>query len=187
MDEVQVYINEITPFSAESWKNFRSVFRAQNLNKGDYLATAGGIEKKIFILSKGIIRAFYRNGEGQEYNKTFFTGLSFAAAYSSLLTGQVNKINLQCLSDCQLLEASYSSLTALYDENREIERLARKLAEQFFVLKEKREIELVTLDAGDRYDIFKAEHPHLEQLIPQYHVASYLGITPTQLSRIRAR
>ena len=53
--------------------------------------------------------------------------------------------------------------------------------------KEKREIELVTMEAKDRYVIFQEEHPQIEQLIPQYHIASYLGISPTQLSRIRGQ
>ena len=52
---------------------------------------------------------------------------------------------------------------------------------------EKREVEIVLLEANKRYAIFKKEYPQLEQLIPQYHIASYLGITPTQLSRIRAQ
>jgi hypothetical protein len=75
----------------------------------------------------------------------------------------------------------------LYDKYPKIERLARILAEYFFVRKEKREIELVTLEAKERYAIFQKEHPKLEQRIPQYHIASYLGITPTQLSRIRSK
>ncbi|MGE4347904.1 MAG: Crp/Fnr family transcriptional regulator, partial [Flavobacteriaceae bacterium] len=63
----------------------------------------------------------------------------------------------------------------------------RKLAEQFFVHKEQREVNIVMLDADKRYLIFQQEFPFLEQLIPQYHIASYLGITPTQLSRIRRK
>jgi len=61
------------------------------------------------------------------------------------------------------------------------------MAEQFFIQKEKREIELVTLEAKERYQIFQKEHPGLDQQIPQYHIASYLGVSPTQLSRIRAQ
>jgi hypothetical protein len=83
--------------------------------------------------------------------------------------------------------AEYQKITALFEQYRKVERLARILAEQFFVRKEKREIELVTLEAKDRYAIFQKEHPQLEQLIPQYHIASYLGVSPTQLSRIRGR
>jgi hypothetical protein len=75
----------------------------------------------------------------------------------------------------------------LYNTFPALERFARKLAESYFVLKEKREIELVLLEAGERYLIFQKEFPGLENRIPQYHIASYLGITPTQLSRIRAK
>ena len=78
-------------------------------------------------------------------------------------------------------------MTKLYDSIPKIERLSRILAEHFFVDKEKREIELVMLGASEKYEIFKKEHPNLENLIPQYHIASYLGISPTQLSRIRAK
>lgn len=71
--------------------------------------------------------------------------------------------------------------------NQDIERLARKLAELFFVQKEQREIDIVLLDADKRYLLFQKEFPGLENMIPQYHIASYLGITPTQLSRIRKK
>jgi len=65
--------------------------------------------------------------------------------------------------------------------------VARKLAEIFFVQKEQREIEIVLLDADRRYSLFQKQFPQLEQQIPQYHIASYLGVTPTQLSRIRRK
>jgi CRP-like cAMP-binding protein len=75
----------------------------------------------------------------------------------------------------------------LYDQFEGLERIARKLAENYFMVKEQREIELVLLDASQRYRLFQQEYPGLENRIPQYHIASYLGITPTQLSRIRAK
>jgi len=133
------------------------------------------------------VRAFYRNDDGSEYNKTFFTSSNFIAAYSSLITNQKGLINFQCLTDCTIYIADYSKIVALYDSHPMIERLSRMLAEQIFVSKEKREIELVTMNATQRYKIFQEEHPGLENQIPQYHIASYLGVSPTQLSRIRGK
>jgi len=104
-----------------------------------------------------------------------------------LISGQKNLINIQCLTNCVIQVADFNKITALYNDYPKIERLARILAENKFSIKEKREIELVTLDATERYIIFQSEHPNLENLIPQYHIASYLGVTPTQLSRIRAK
>ena len=157
------------------------------MSKGKVFAKKGEYSKKMAFVKSGVLRAFYSNEKGEEYNKTFFTEKSFVGAYSSLVTGGKNLINIDCLTNCNLLVAEYQKITALFEQYPQVERLARIVAEQFFVSKEKREIELVTLEAKDRYVIFQEEHPQLEQLIPQYHIASYLGISPTQLSHIRGQ
>jgi len=187
MIELKEYLNKIIFFTEEEMELFTSLFSEKNLKKNDYFATEGEYASKLAFRVSGIVRAFYRNSEGSDYNKTFFSKNGFVGAYSSLITNQINQINIQCLTDCTLFIADFSEMKKLYDTKPKIERLARILAEHFFVLKEKREIELVTLDASERYEIFQKEHPNLENLIPQYQIASYLGITPTQLSRIRAK
>ena len=187
MNELKEYLNKLVHFTESEMELFISFFSEKHLKKNEYFATEGEYSTKFAFLSLGIVRAFYRNNEGSEYNKTFFSKKGFIGAYSSLVTNQKNQINLQCLTDCSFLTADFLEFKKLYDTNPKIERLARILAEQFFVSKEKREIELVMLDATERYEIFQKEHSNLENLIPQYHIASYLGITPTQLSRIRAK
>lgn len=178
-------LNDIVPFDAETLELLTSLFTEVRLSKGAIFAKKGEYSRNIAFVKSGVLRAFYSNDQAEEYNKTFFTENSFVGAYSALVTGQKNLINIDCLTDCTLLIAEYKKITALYEQYPQVERLARILAEQFFVSKEKREIELATLEAKDRYVTFQQEHPQLEQLIPQYHIASYLGISPTQLSRIR--
>lgn len=187
MNELKEYLNRIVHFTEEEMELFVSFFSKKSLLKNEYFAREGEFSSKLAFLSTGIVRAFYRSNEGNEYNKSFFSNKGLIGAYSSLITNQINQINLQCLTDCSFLVADYSEIKKLYETNPKVERLARILAEQFFVSKEKREIELVMLDASERYRIFQIEHPTLENQIPQYHIASYLGITPTQLSRIRAK
>ena len=89
--------------------------------------------------------------------------------------------------DCVIYEANYTKVVELAYRYPELIWLFKGLAEQFLVQKEQREIQLVLLDAAERYQIFRAEFPELEQLIPQYQVAAYLGVSPTQLSRIRKK
>ncbi len=161
------------------------LFKEERFRKGDFFAQEGIREQRFGILTKGVARAFFRNAKGTEYNKFFNVPISFIGAYSSLVTGNVNLIDIQCLTDCHILTADYHALRELYKAFPEIESFSRRLAELYFVAKEKREIELVLLNAQERYDIFQQEYPELEQQIPQYHIASYLGVTPTQLSRIR--
>lgn len=187
MNELQKYLNGFIHFTKSEMELLLSLFSEEHLKKNECLAIEGEYSTKLAFISTGVMRAFYRNNKGNEYNKTFFTNSNFAGAYSSLITGQKNLINIQCLTDCRIQVADFGKITQLYNDNPKIERLARMLAEQFFVSKEKREIELVMLEASERYEIFRKEHPNLENLIPQYHIASYLGVTPTQLSRIRAK
>lgn len=187
MNDLKQFFDSLTPISIESWKKLSVLFTPGTLKKGDYFAVDGQTAKEIAFLESGIVRAFYRNMEGVEYNKHFFVHPSFIGAYASLITKQTNQINQQALTDCQLLVAKYSDIQDLYETCPDIERASRILAELFFVQKEQKEIEIVLLDADERYEIFRKTYPQMEQAIPQYHIASYLGVSPTQLSRIRRK
>ena len=187
MTDLKTFFNQLTPISTESWNKFSGLFTPRFLKKGEYYITEGEVSKEIGFLESGIMRAFYRTNEGVEYNKHFFLNPCFIGGYSSLITKTPNQIYQQALTDCTILTALYSDIQALYTNHPDIERAARILAELFFAQKEQKEIEIVLLDADKRYSIFQKEFPQLEQLIPQYHIASYLGITPTQLSRIRRK
>lgn len=187
MTELYKYLTSISPIQNETWNKVKELFTETTLKKGEYFIKEGEIANKIGFLNNGVIRAFYRNNNGIEYNKHFFTENNLVAGYSSLITKEPNKINQQALTDCQLLTANYNDIVSLYESNQDFERFGRRLAELFFVHKEQREVDIVMLDADKRYLIFRKEFPALEQLIPQYQIASYLGITPTQLSRIRRK
>jgi CRP-like cAMP-binding protein len=187
MTDLKKFLNHLASVSEESWCEISDLFKPRVLKKGDYFVKEGQIAKELAFLETGIVRVFYRNEEGVEYNKHFFINPSLIGAYASLITNQPTQINQQALTDCNILVAKYADIQALYTSFHDIERVARILAEHYFVQKEKREIEIVLLDAEKRYAIFQKEFPTLEQQIPQYHIASYLGITPTQLSRIRKK
>lgn len=187
MIDLKAYFNRLTPVSEESWEKMAFLFTTVTMKKGDYFIKAGQIAKEIGFLESGIVRVFYTSNKAVEYNKHFFINPCLIGGYSSLITQKPTLINQQALTDCIIHVAKYADIEALYSTCPDIERASRILAEQFFIQKEEREIEIVLLDADKRYDIFKKEFPQLEQLIPQYQIASYLGITPTQLSRIRKK
>ncbi|WP_066334799.1 Crp/Fnr family transcriptional regulator [Flavobacterium crassostreae] len=187
MEALQLYLETLIAFTEKEKAVFLSLFSEIQLKKKEYFAIESEFSSKLAFISTGVMRAFFRNKSGNEYNKTFFTASQFVAAYAFITTRQQNVINIQCLTDCTLLIADFRQLTSLYTQYPKFESLARIMAEYKFAIKEKREIELVTIDAKERYTIFKKEHPDLENLINQYHIASYLGITPTQLSRIRSQ
>lgn len=185
--KLRAFINQIQPISDDSYQELERLFVEKELNKGDLFCKDGEISKEIGFLESGIIRAFYRTSNGTEYNKHFFVNPCFVGGYASLITGKPNQIVQEVLAPSRVWVADFNSFQKLFSEHRDIESLARKLAELFFVQKEQREIDIVLLDADKRYLLFKKEFPDLENQIPQYHIASYLGVTPTQLSRIRKK
>ncbi|MCH2046911.1 MAG: Crp/Fnr family transcriptional regulator, partial [Saprospiraceae bacterium] len=93
----------------------------------------------------------------------------------------------QALTDCKVWVADFVKIEALYDQYHDLERLGRKIAEQYFLEKEQKELEMALLDADKRYLLMRERFPTIEASIPQYYIASYLGISPTQLSRIRRK
>jgi len=179
------FLNQFSPLSAPTLALIEQEFVSDKLNKGDYFVREGEYAREIAFLESGIVRAFYINHQGKEYNKTFFSAPAVIGSYASLISKEKNALPQQALSDCVIWRLKFDIIERLSESNIEIERLRRKIAEQFFIWSEKKQLEMALLEAKERYQIFKQEHPGLEDAIPQYHIASYLGISPTQLSRIR--
>lgn len=187
MNPFSSYFQNITEIPIESMEALQALFKPRTMQKHEYYAKHNKTATKLAFLENGLMRAFYQNDKGEEFNKLFFKNPAIVGAYSSLITKRPTIINIQCLSECAILEANFEEIVSLYETHPYIERLNRKIAEDFFVEKEKREMSLIMNNATERYKLFQNEFPDLENHIPQYHIASYLGITPTQLSRVRAK
>ncbi len=185
MTLLKQYFNSISLLSEETWKEVSILFKKKTLSINEYFVEERRYAKEIAFLEKGIVRAFFTNSEAKEYNKQFFVGPSLIGAYTSLLTKEKNLIPQQALTECVIWVAEYSKLEKFFTKYHDFERLGRKVAEFYFLEKEKKELEMALMDATERYLLFKEQFPTLEQLIPQYHIASYLSISPTQLSRLR--
>ncbi len=170
---------DVTFIPSSSLQALFDLFTARTIEKGAYYAKVNETAKKLAFLNNGLMRAFYDNEKGEEFNKLFFKGPAIVAAYSSLITKKPSIINIQTLTVCEILEADFLDIVALYDEHPGIETLNRKIAEQFFVEKEKREMSLIMNDASERYALFQEEFPGLEKEIPKNEVASYLGQKPS--------
>lgn len=162
-------------------------FTYRLLQPGDYFVHDGEQSTQLAFVNAGLLRFFYQTPDGKEFNKSFITENQFAAAYSAYLTDMPARFNIQALEETHLLVAELSRVVALFDQQRCWEKLGRLLAEQLYIKKETREAEFLLDDAETRYHNFQRTYPGLEERLAQYHVASYLGITPVALSRIRRR
>lgn len=186
MDRLLQVIEQITPLPDDTRQQLQACFRPLKLHRGEWFIRQGELTYDVAFVEHGVLRAYITTADGTEYNKTFFAEDDFLAIYYSFLQEKPSHLTVQALTDCELLVADYRQIEALYDHHPALERFARRQAEWLFILKEQREIDLVLLNATDRYQKFRVEQPGIEQRVSQYHIASHLGITPTQLSRIRA-
>ena len=168
-------------------RSFVALFSPQHLSAGEDFISQGEMGSKVAFLRKGLMRSYYLTPKGEEFNKHFFIAGSFFAPLTSLVLEKPSPLYIGALEDSQLEVADYKAVEALCQNKPILNLLMRKIVELAWIGKEQRETQLVMLSASQRYDAFLEEFPDLERRIPQYHIASYLGITPVQLSRIRAR
>lgn len=185
MEKFIDYIARLTPVSETILEFMKSTFYPDILKKGHFFIREGEYASEIAFLEDGVVRAFYSDVEGKEYNKTIFEGPAVIGSYGALISKQKNRLPQQALTDCKIWRARFETIEQFSESSFEAERLRRLIAERFFIQNEQKQLEMAMLEAKERYRKFLAEHPGIEDKIPQYHIASYLNITPTQLSRIR--
>ncbi|MEP3389327.1 MAG: cyclic nucleotide-binding domain-containing protein [Reichenbachiella sp.] len=193
LDQIKTYVNQLSLISDDSWHEIKKIFQVAEFKKGAYFAKAGRIENQFGILLDGVLRAYITNGDGSEHTKTIFTpiyfktAISYVGALTSLVTTTPNRVNIQTLTPAKVFVGNYNDWKNLIDHNQEVAAWSRKMTELFFIGKEQKEFEYFTLQADERYKLFRERYPELENMIPQYQIARFIGITPTQLSRIRKR
>jgi CRP-like cAMP-binding protein len=178
------YVDGIHPLTRDTWTAMLPLFRTVRVAKGAHIAVSGRIATSLGLLEAGWVRAYYVSADGTEYSKYLFHAPALVGDYASLLTGEPVRTPQQALSDCIVHLADWSRVHALYDRHRDLERLARRFAELLYLENERREIELVTLPAAERFRLLIERHPTILRELPKFQIASHLGITPTQLSRI---
>lgn len=155
------------------------------INKGDYYIREGQIPKKFAFVERGLFRYLYINNKGTEFTKNFILENNFISAYSAMISLQPSRMFIEALEDSYVYEINYVDWLELKKGHECWNRFLVLILEKAFSTKEIRERDLLLLEAQERYDIFKKEFPTLENRIKQHQIASYLGISPISLSRIR--
>ncbi len=155
--------------------------------KGQYVVQHGSVCKNESFVLKGCLKTFYLDRDGNEHVVMFAVENWWTADLGSFITQSPANYNVQCLEDCQLIQINYQSLQKLYHQIPKLERFFRIIIQKAYVASEKRIIRNFSLPARDRYLAFRKQYPQIEQRVPQYLIASYLGITKEFLSKIRSQ
>lgn len=176
------------PLSASTWEAFSALCKIRALTKGALLYQIGKLPTSFAFVVTGLVRGFVINEQGHEYNKNFFREGQFPGCMTALLTSEPSRLAFQAVEDSQVIEIHFAGYRRLLFANTELMRFQIHYLEKNWLLhKDAREIELVQDEATQRYEQFIQDYPDLINRLPLYHIASHLGITPTQLSRIRKK
>jgi CRP-like cAMP-binding protein len=159
----------------------------KKINKGSCFITAGQIPRKMAFVVKGLFRYVYVHENGNEFTKSIITENNFISSYSAMIHNSASYFSIEALEEAEILEIDYQCWLEVKEKNPFWNVFLLKILEKGFCIKEKRERELLLLDAEKRYNLFITEFPNLENRISQQIVASYLGIQPESLSRLRRK
>lgn len=167
----------------EAWTEFAAFCEPVSFEKDEVIKAMGTIEKNFYFILKGSAGLFL-------WKENNFVCLDFAfeqsacCDYMSLLTKQPNDLEVVALEKSDMIKISSTNFYALSKKSVG-QVIMQRTAEASFVEKQQQQIELLTMTAEERYRILDEKFPNIHQRIAQKHIASYLGITPQSLSRIR--
>ena len=180
------HIKDYSPLSEEAQHALHDCFEQVVLSKNEYLLTEGKICRHLFFLQQGALRGFY-NLDGKEITHWFGFEKDFVTSFHSFITQEPAVENIQLLEGSILWAISKDTLTGLFNQYHEIERLVRIAYEKYYIRLEERFVNAQFKTASERYETLLLQTPHIIERVPLGHIASYLGISQETLSRIRSR
>jgi len=186
INDLKVKFNYYSPISEQSWQLIENNIEINSIKKGELLLRNGQIAKEIHFVAKGALRSFITDREGNIYNKNIFLEGDLAGSTASLIQQTPSDFSIEALEDAVLININYKKYRELIFQNDDLKNFYIAYLERNWVIeKEQREISIVMENATERYLDLLAKHPDIAERIALLHIASHLGITPTQLSRIR--
>lgn len=162
--------------------------RSALLTKGEPLSRAGDTEHRLAFLHTGIVRYhIVVPHTGQDVTKDFGFAGGFATSFGSAVRGEPARVAVTAVEDCAVTVWPFATFRAMLERHAEWQKLGRLVAEWLYVRKEEREIALLVQSAEERYRAMRAQWPEQIERIPKHMLASYLGVAPETLSRLRRR
>lgn len=180
-------LQSLAPIPPDEMDRFLSLCTLQELKRGETFLREGDIPVRFAFSASGLLRYFYVDADGNEFTKGFFPEGRFIVSYSAMVEHRPSHFTIEALEDCLIHTIHHADWERLRQSHRCWNEVLVALLTFAYSVKEEREREFLLLDAESRYRLFLQRFPGLDRRVRQHHIASYLGITPVALSRIRKK
>jgi CRP-like cAMP-binding protein len=183
---IKSFIAAFATIHSDEWTELESLFEFRSLKRGEHIVKEGQFYTNEVFIVEGLVRGYYINDEMEEINITFYQGPdTIAPCFSHNISGR-NTINYQVLTDSRIIEFDAEKFNGIIRKYEWARRFAYAILERELLLNVNREKNLLNKNAAGKYLFFKETYPGIETKISQIHVASYLGISPVSLSRLKS-
>jgi CRP-like cAMP-binding protein len=179
-------LRALAPLGDDELAPVEAALTTRDLRPGEHYLVAGARAKAAGLIRSGVVREHFVLPDGSERTRAFGVAGEFAGSLSDLLVGGPARTYVVAEAPTRILSVPWALLAPRLADGG-WHTLLHRVLERLYLAKAEREYELLGLDAEERYRRFCARLPQIESLVAQRHVASYLGITPEHLSRVRAR
>lgn len=179
-------LSQICPLSQQLVQRLSEVTSQVSLKAKTILLQPGKVCGQVYFIEKGFARAFYHK-DGQEVTSWFMGEGDVILSVHSFYAQKPSLESMELLEDAVLTSLGYADLQTIYREFLEFNVVGRVLTEKYYMLSEERTFSLRLQTVEDRYRTLLNNHPEIFNRAPLKHIASYLGMTPETLSRLRAK
>lgn len=181
------YISNHVTLSPQEEAILKEHVSVRSYLKGQYVLQQGDVCKTSSFILKGCVKMFYVDETGHEHIIMLGVEDWWTSDIGSFINQAPADFNIQCLEDTHFAQFHFDSIDLIYEKVPKLERFFRKVTERGLAAALNRIIRNFSMTAKDRYLVFRENYPSIEQRIPQYLVASYLGITKEFLSKIKSQ
>jgi CRP-like cAMP-binding protein len=187
LDELKTALRRIAGMPDEPLAALDHICQIKTYKKKAFFLKADQMAVYSGYVVEGAFREYYTDKNDREYNKAFSFKGDFTGSFYDLNSHKPSLVSIEALADSTVVVIDQCKYEQLVQSSTFWLRVSYALTHNLLMKKFEKEYELLTLEASERYAILQERYPSLEQLVPSYHIASFLGITPISLSRIRAR
>lgn len=177
-------IESVQKIEPHEWALALPLFEYQEFKKGEDLLKTGKVCNQVHFIVEGCARIYFSH-ESRDVSRQFFFEDSFVTEFGSLISQQPSLYAIDAIEDCKFLSITAENLDILYNNSINFLKFGKRIAEYTCIFVVNRNVEMVVSSAPERYLRLMKERPKVMSRVPLHMIASYLGITPEALSRIR--